>query len=155
MHSCDSLPTHLLAGLEMFTRIAAIAEAEGHHPDLHLESYNTVYAELSTHAVGGCNRPLLCMLARQCLVLPRLQAGLPGRMHLLPGSCWGSEVIMKCSLCVLQVVSQRMTSSWLLKSTSSISQNSMLPRRGVPSFIDCCSYGSSLWLCWATPSLLA
>ena len=36
----------------MFTRIAAIAEAEGHHPDLHLESYNTVYAELSTHAVG-------------------------------------------------------------------------------------------------------
>ena len=36
----------------MFTRIAAIAEAEGHHPDLHLESYNTVYAERSTHAVG-------------------------------------------------------------------------------------------------------
>ena len=59
MHSCDSLPTHLLAGLEMFTRIAAIAEAEGHHPDLHLESYNTVYAELSTHAAGGWQTSLV------------------------------------------------------------------------------------------------
>eukprot|EP00884_Botryococcus_braunii_P000804 jgi/Botrbrau1/10724/Bobra.357_1s0025.1 len=41
------------AGLQLFERIGQVAEAEGHHPDLHLEGYNTVYAELSTHSVGG------------------------------------------------------------------------------------------------------
>lgn len=41
------------AGLEVFDRIGQIAEAEGHHPDLHLEGYNTVAADLSTHSVGG------------------------------------------------------------------------------------------------------
>ena len=40
------------AGLELFSRIGAVAEAEGHHPDLHLVGYNQVYAELSTHSVG-------------------------------------------------------------------------------------------------------
>lgn len=34
-------------------RIAEVAEAEGHHPDLHLEGYNCVVAELTTHAIGG------------------------------------------------------------------------------------------------------
>ena len=40
------------AGLQMFERIGQVAEAEGHHPDLHLESYNQVAADLSTHSVG-------------------------------------------------------------------------------------------------------
>ena len=40
------------AGLEMFDRIGKIAEQEGHHPDLHLEGYNTIAADLSTHSVG-------------------------------------------------------------------------------------------------------
>lgn len=30
-----------------------IAEAEGHHPDLHLTNFNTVVAELTTHAAKG------------------------------------------------------------------------------------------------------
>ena len=33
-------------------RIAEIAEAEGHHPDIHV-TYNRVTLELSTHAIGG------------------------------------------------------------------------------------------------------
>lgn len=33
-------------------RVAAIAEAEGHHPDIHM-FYNRVMFELWTHAVGG------------------------------------------------------------------------------------------------------
>ncbi|MCE5273101.1 4a-hydroxytetrahydrobiopterin dehydratase [bacterium] len=33
-------------------RVAALAESEGHHPDLSW-SYNRVTVELSTHAVGG------------------------------------------------------------------------------------------------------
>lgn len=40
------------AGLEAFGRIGQIAEEEGHHPDLHLEGYNGLAAELSTHSIG-------------------------------------------------------------------------------------------------------
>ncbi|XVE88330.1 hypothetical protein DITRI_Ditri19aG0061100 [Diplodiscus trichospermus] len=40
-------------GLELFQLIADIAEAEGHHPDLHLVGWNNVTVEIWTHAVGG------------------------------------------------------------------------------------------------------
>ncbi|OMO93895.1 Transcriptional coactivator/pterin dehydratase [Corchorus capsularis] len=40
-------------GLEMFQLIADIAEAEGHHPDLHLVGWNNVTVEIWTHAAGG------------------------------------------------------------------------------------------------------
>ena len=33
-------------------RVADIAEAEGHHPDIHIH-YNRVVVELMTHAIGG------------------------------------------------------------------------------------------------------
>ncbi len=39
--------------LDFFHRVAEVAEAEGHHPDLHLTDYRNVALELSTHAVGG------------------------------------------------------------------------------------------------------
>src|SRR5256885_1303816 len=39
--------------LDFFNRIGAIAEAEDHHPDLHLVGYRNVTIELWTHAVGG------------------------------------------------------------------------------------------------------
>lgn len=42
-----------LAGLEFFQRVAALAEEEGHHPDLHLEGYRKVWIEIWTHAIGG------------------------------------------------------------------------------------------------------
>jgi 4a-hydroxytetrahydrobiopterin dehydratase len=41
------------AAIEFFNRIAALAEQEGHHPDLHLEGYRNVAVELWTHAIGG------------------------------------------------------------------------------------------------------
>ena len=34
-------------------RIVPIAEAEDHHPDLHLTNYRKLTIELSTHAIGG------------------------------------------------------------------------------------------------------
>jgi 4a-hydroxytetrahydrobiopterin dehydratase len=40
-------------GLEFFRRIAEVAEAEDHHPDLHLANYRDVTVELWTHAAGG------------------------------------------------------------------------------------------------------
>ena len=39
--------------LDFFRRVGELAEAEGHHPDLHLTGYRNVVIELSTHAVGG------------------------------------------------------------------------------------------------------
>ncbi len=34
-------------------KIAPIAEAEDHHPDLHLTGYRKLTIELSTHSIGG------------------------------------------------------------------------------------------------------
>eukprot|EP00882_Tetradesmus_deserticola_P001423 GHRQ01001539.1.p1 GENE.GHRQ01001539.1~~GHRQ01001539.1.p1 ORF type:complete len:179 (+),score=37.46 GHRQ01001539.1:159-695(+) len=39
--------------LELFQRVGQVAEAEGHHPDLHLEGWNNVRIELWTHARNG------------------------------------------------------------------------------------------------------
>lgn len=41
------------AGIEFFEGVAALAEDENHHPDLHLTGYRNVRIQLSTHAVGG------------------------------------------------------------------------------------------------------
>lgn len=41
------------AGLRFFEKIGEVAEAEGHHPDLHLVGYRNVAVEIFTHAVGG------------------------------------------------------------------------------------------------------
>jgi len=42
-----------MAGIEFFNKVAALAEDEGHHPDLHLEGYRQVAVELWTHDIGG------------------------------------------------------------------------------------------------------
>ncbi len=44
---------NFLAGIEFFNAVARIAEADQHHPDLHLEEYRKVWIELWTHAIGG------------------------------------------------------------------------------------------------------
>ena len=42
-----------MAGIEFFSRVAGLAEEDGHHPDLHIEGYRKVWIELWTHAIGG------------------------------------------------------------------------------------------------------
>jgi 4a-hydroxytetrahydrobiopterin dehydratase len=44
---------HFQAGLDFCNAIGKVAEAEGHHPDLHLTGYRNVAVEITTHAVGG------------------------------------------------------------------------------------------------------
>ena len=44
---------NFLAGMDLLTKTAQVAEGEGHHPDLHLEGYRHVWIELWTHAIGG------------------------------------------------------------------------------------------------------
>jgi len=39
--------------IEFFQKVADIANAEDHHPDLHLTGYRNVAIELSTHAIDG------------------------------------------------------------------------------------------------------
>lgn len=50
---CEWKVRNFAAGLQLFQRIAEVAEEQGHHPDLHLEGWNNVYVDLSTHAAGG------------------------------------------------------------------------------------------------------
>jgi 4a-hydroxytetrahydrobiopterin dehydratase len=42
-----------VTALDFFERIAQVAEAEDHHPDLHLTGYRNVAVEIWTHALGG------------------------------------------------------------------------------------------------------
>ena len=42
-----------LDAIGLMQRIAPIAEAEDHHPDLHLTNYRKLTIDLSTHAIGG------------------------------------------------------------------------------------------------------
>ena len=44
---------NFMAGMDFFGRCAEVAEADGHHPDLHIEGYRNVSVELWTHAIGG------------------------------------------------------------------------------------------------------
>ena len=44
---------NFLAGMDFLNRVGELAEADGHHPDVHLEGYRNVWIELWTHAIGG------------------------------------------------------------------------------------------------------
>ena len=44
---------NFMAGMDFFGKVAELAEAEGHHPDLHIEGYKNVSIEIWTHAIGG------------------------------------------------------------------------------------------------------
>lgn len=41
------------SAVKLLNTIAALAEREQHHPDLHLEGYRKAWAEIHTHAIGG------------------------------------------------------------------------------------------------------
>ena len=58
-----------LPGVELVNRIAPIAEAEGHHPDLHL-SYGSLRVDLWTHAAGGLTENDFVMAAKIDQIAP-------------------------------------------------------------------------------------
>jgi len=59
------------AGMEFLNRVAQVAEEEGHHPDLHLESYRHVWIETWTHAIGGLSENDFILAAK----IDRLREG--------------------------------------------------------------------------------
>ena len=44
---------NFLAAVRLINKIAEVAEAENHHPDIHLVGYRKLRIDLSTHAIGG------------------------------------------------------------------------------------------------------
>lgn len=44
---------NFLAAMDFLEKVAALAEEQGHHPDLHLVGYRNVALEIWTHAIGG------------------------------------------------------------------------------------------------------
>jgi len=49
----EYLMKNFLAAVELIRKISEVAEAEDHHPDIHLTGYRKLAIELSTHALGG------------------------------------------------------------------------------------------------------
>jgi 4a-hydroxytetrahydrobiopterin dehydratase len=54
----------------LIQRIAPVAEAEDHHPDLHLTGYRRLTIELSTHAIGGLSENDFILAAKIDQLLP-------------------------------------------------------------------------------------
>jgi 4a-hydroxytetrahydrobiopterin dehydratase len=52
------------AALDFVNRVAALAEEEQHHPDIHIFGYRNVELELSTHAIGGLSDNDFVLAAR-------------------------------------------------------------------------------------------
>ena len=61
---------HFLDAVGLIQRIAPIAEADDHHPDLHVTSYRTLTIELSTHAIGGLSENDFILAAKIDQLLP-------------------------------------------------------------------------------------
>ena len=59
-----------LDAVALIQRLAPIAEAEDHHPDLHLTGYRRLTVELSTHAIGGLSENDFILAAKLDQLLP-------------------------------------------------------------------------------------
>jgi 4a-hydroxytetrahydrobiopterin dehydratase len=57
--------------LDFFNKVGQIAEAEGHHPDLHLTGYRNAMIEISTHAIGGLSENDFILAAKIDQVAPK------------------------------------------------------------------------------------
>lgn len=65
-----SLPDFRSA-VRMINNVAALAEREQHHPDMHLEGYRRVGIEIFTHAIGGLSENDFILAAKIDAITPR------------------------------------------------------------------------------------
>ena len=65
--------------MECVNRIADLAEAEGHHPDLHLTGYRNLKIELTTHAIGGLSENDFILAAKIDALLAEQESRKPDR----------------------------------------------------------------------------
>ena len=47
---------NFVAAVRFINKVAEVAEAENHHPDIHLTGYRNLRIDLSTHAIGGLSQ---------------------------------------------------------------------------------------------------
>jgi len=66
---------HFMEAVGFIQQIAPVAEAEDHHPDLHLTGYRKLTIELSTHAVGGLSENDFILASKLDRVLPAASPG--------------------------------------------------------------------------------
>ena len=59
-----------LDAVSLIQKIAPVAEAEDHHPDLHVTNYRRLMIELSTHAIGGLSENDFILAAKLNQFLP-------------------------------------------------------------------------------------
>jgi 4a-hydroxytetrahydrobiopterin dehydratase len=52
------------AAIAFVNRVGEVAEQANHHPDIHLQGWNKVRLELSTHSEGGITQADIDMAAR-------------------------------------------------------------------------------------------
>jgi len=65
---------NFMAAMDFFNRVAQVAEAEGHHPDLHVVGYRNVAIEIWTHAIGGLSENDFILAAKIDEVPVKLKA---------------------------------------------------------------------------------
>lgn len=66
--------TNFMAGMRFFEQVAAVAEDDAHHPDLHLIGYRNVSIEIWTHAIGGLSENDFILAAKIDQLPVELQA---------------------------------------------------------------------------------
>jgi 4a-hydroxytetrahydrobiopterin dehydratase len=55
---------NFMAGIDFLNKVAALAEEQGHHPDVHLVGYRNLSIEMTTHAIGGLTENDFIIAAR-------------------------------------------------------------------------------------------
>ena len=56
--------------VKLVNNVAALAEREQHHPDLHLEGYRNLWIEIFTHAIGGLSENDFILAAKIDAIAP-------------------------------------------------------------------------------------
>jgi 4a-hydroxytetrahydrobiopterin dehydratase len=62
--SRDYVMKNFQAALDFINKVGALAEGEGHHPDLHLTGYRKLKIVLSTHKIGGLSESDFILAAK-------------------------------------------------------------------------------------------
>jgi len=65
---------NFVAAVKFINQIAALAEIENHHPDIHLTGYRQLTVELSTHAINGLSENDFILAAKINQLQPELKA---------------------------------------------------------------------------------
>jgi 4a-hydroxytetrahydrobiopterin dehydratase len=69
----DYVMKNFLAAVGFIQDVARIAEAENHHPDIHLTGYRKLRVELSTHAICGLSENDFIEAAKISVLKPDLK----------------------------------------------------------------------------------